>query len=91
MTPIQNPTDHPTSSDAAQSICPDPRWSAVPRGRKMAEQRGIFCLGLAGIALIAKRKGGLASVAGFLDDLEKDARFYLSAEMKREVLRKAGE
>jgi uncharacterized protein len=61
------------------------------RGRKMAEQRGIFCLGLAGIALLAKRKGVLASVAGFLDNLEKDARFYLSADVKREVLLKARE
>lgn len=61
------------------------------RGRRIAEQHGIRCLGLAGVVLLAKRKGIIASAGAFLDDLERDARFYLGADLKNELLKKAGE
>ena len=61
------------------------------KGRRIAEQRGIHCLGLAGVVLLAKRKGIISSLGTFLDDLEREARFYLAAELKHELLRRAGE
>jgi predicted nucleic acid-binding protein len=61
------------------------------RGRKIAEAKGIACLGLAGALLLAKRRGVIPSVATLLDELETGARFYLAADLKREILDSSGE
>jgi hypothetical protein len=61
------------------------------RGRRIAEAHGVPCLGLAGALLLAKRRGLVSSVRAVLDDLERDSRLFLSPELKREVIGRAGE
>ena len=70
----------------AQALLIDER-----RGRRIAERHGLRCLGLAGVTLMAKQRGLIPSVGDLLDDLERNARFYLSPDLKRELIRKAGE
>jgi len=60
-------------------------------GRFIAEGRGIRCLGLVGAILIAKQNGLILTVGEILEALETKANFYLDAELKRTVLRRAGE
>ena len=61
------------------------------RGRQIAEKRGVLCIGLAGVVLLAKRNGQIESVGPYLDRLESEAHFRLSTAVKREVLKAAGE
>jgi len=61
------------------------------RGRRIAEERGVRCMGLAGALLLAKKRGIVPLVREILDELEKGARFYLKAEIKVRVLESAGE
>lgn len=60
-------------------------------GRFIAEGRGIRCLGLAGAILVAKQNGLISNVREILETLETKANFYLDAELKRTLLRRAGE
>lgn len=70
----------------AQALLIDER-----RGRRIAERHGLRCLGLAGVTLMAKQKGIIPSVSDLLDDLESNARFYLATDLKREIIKRAGE
>ncbi|NEX22812.1 DUF3368 domain-containing protein [Thiorhodococcus mannitoliphagus] len=60
------------------------------RGRAIAKRRGIPVVGLAGVLLIAKRAGQVASVQPLLDALAIEG-YRLSAALAAEVLRLAEE
>ncbi len=70
-----------------------PEWLLMDeaRGRALAEGEGIRVIGLAGALVIAKQHGFIASVTQILDALGRDAGFYLSKQIRTDVLRAAGE
>lgn len=61
------------------------------KGRRLAQAEGVRCLGLPALLLLAKQRGLTASVAECLESLERRGHFYLSAGVRNELLRLAGE
>ena len=61
------------------------------RGRALAEQLGLRCIGLAGVLLLAKQHRLIDSLEKMLSRLENRANFYLAAPVKRKLLVMAGE
>jgi uncharacterized protein len=61
------------------------------QGRELAEARGIQCLGLVGVLLMAKQNRVIPSVTDVLNALETNANFYLDKGLKQSVLRRVGE
>jgi predicted nucleic acid-binding protein len=60
-------------------------------GRLFAKRLGIRSLGLLGILVEARRRSLIGSLAPLLDRLDKEARFWMSETLKREVLALVGE
>jgi len=60
-------------------------------GRAMAKQVGLPLVGVVGILLRAKQRGLIPLVGPLMDRLENDLGFFLSAKVRAEVLRLAGE
>lgn len=60
-------------------------------GRRVATREGLHVIGLLGVLLEAKGRGLITSIRELLADLELKAHFHLSEELKRIVLREAGE
>ena len=60
-------------------------------GRAMAKRMGVPFIGVFGVLLEAKRSGLIGAVLPLLDRLQNDHGFYLSAPVRDEVLRLAGE
>jgi predicted nucleic acid-binding protein len=60
------------------------------KGRKAAAERGIAIIGIAGILLKAKQAALISKVRPHLDELARTG-FHLSDEVRKEVLRLAGE
>ncbi|MFO1432835.1 MAG: DUF3368 domain-containing protein [Candidatus Competibacteraceae bacterium] len=61
------------------------------RGRALAEQGGVRCIGLAGVLLLAKQRQHIGSVEAMLSRLEQQANFYLAAPVKQKLLAAASE
>jgi uncharacterized protein len=61
------------------------------RGREAASQLGLRTIGVLGLLLQAKAAGYLAAVAPVLDDLQREAGFWIAAPLRQQVLRLAGE
>lgn len=61
------------------------------RGRSIAEQDGIRCIGLAGAMLMAKHAKLIPNLKELLNLLEQRANFYLVSDLKEQLLRHAGE
>ena len=61
------------------------------KGRKIAEDMGLNCIGLAGVLLLAKQRGIVKAIKPILNKLESDAGFYFSASMRRKLLITANE
>ena len=61
------------------------------RGREAASQLGLRTIGILGLLLQAKSAGLLAAVRPVLDDLQREAGFWLAAPLRQQVLRLAGE
>ena len=61
------------------------------RGREIAEQNGLHCLGLAGSLLMAKQSALIASLRVVLAELETVGSFYLEESIKKHLLFLAGE
>lgn len=61
------------------------------RGHEVALQLGLHTIGLLGILLRAKMVGIVPKIAPVLEMLERDAGFWISDKLRREVLRLAGE
>ena len=61
------------------------------RGYEVAVQLGLRTLGILGILLRAKSAGFLPNVKSVLDALQRDAGFWLSDPLRKQVLSAAGE
>ena len=61
------------------------------RGYEVAVQLGLRAIGILGILLRAKSAGFLPAVKPVLDALQRDAGFWLSESLRKQVLRAAGE
>ncbi|MBS4027290.1 MAG: DUF3368 domain-containing protein [Ignavibacteriales bacterium] len=57
------------------------------KGRTIAEQLGIKTVGLLGVLIQAKEKGLIQNVKPLLDDLLNKARFWISKDLYRDVLK----
>lgn len=70
-----------------------PDWLLIDDsdGRRLAKQEGAPVIGLMGVLLLAKEQGLLPCVKPVIEALESQAGFYLSAAVRLEVLRLAGE
>ena len=60
-------------------------------GRDVARQRGLFPIGILGVLLQAKRQGFLDSIRPLLDRLEVELGFFISRDLRHEVLKTAEE
>jgi len=60
------------------------------KGRKLAAQRNLPFIGTLGLLLEAKEKGVILEIRSYLEKLEA-ADFWISEEVKKEVIKKAGE
>ena len=60
-------------------------------GRRIATALGLTTYGILGVLLRAKQVGCLDTIDPVLNDLAGRARFHLGAELRRKVLRIAGE
>ncbi len=61
------------------------------RGREVALQLRLQILGILGLLLQAKPAGFLPMVGPILDALQRDAGFWISGTLRRQVLKMAGE
>jgi predicted nucleic acid-binding protein len=75
----------------AQEISADALLIDEKLGRKIAESRGLQCLGLAGALLLAKQNGIIPSLGSILDELESHANFFLDETVKSSLIRRAQE
>ena len=60
-------------------------------GRRVATHRGLRVVGLLGVLVLAKDRGLVRRVADIVADLERRAGFFISPEVRRAVLQRAGE
>ena len=60
-------------------------------GRAVALRCGLRVIGLLGLLVRAKQQSLIPAVAPLLDALERDAGFWMTADLKRRVLDQAGE
>ena len=60
-------------------------------GRRVAQRMGLSVLGTVGILLQAKEKSLCGSVSPLLDRLEHELGFFLSADLRAQALKIAGE
>ncbi len=60
-------------------------------GRAAARRRGLAVTGVLGVLIDAKKEGLVGAVAPFLDRLQAELDFFISAELRAETLRRAGE
>jgi len=70
-----------------------PEWLLIDDGdgRRLAKAEGAPVVGLMGVLLMAKRDGLIKEVRLLMERLATEAGFYLSAKVRDEVLRLAGE
>jgi predicted nucleic acid-binding protein len=61
------------------------------KGRTVAKRRGLRCLGLAALLVMAKKQGLIPSVAQLVMELESKANFYLDGRLKNLILKQAAE
>jgi predicted nucleic acid-binding protein len=61
------------------------------KGRRTALREGLDVIGLLGVCVIAKRTGLITSLRETIDGLESDAGFYVSADLRKEMLAAVGE
>jgi predicted nucleic acid-binding protein len=60
-------------------------------GRAVADQLGLIATGALGTLLRAKRHGRIAAVLPLMDRRENEIDFFISARLRADVLRLAGE
>ncbi len=75
----------------AQELRADRLLMDERKGRQLAQQAGVPVLGLVGVILIAKRTGLISSACSLLDQIEREAGFYLTEELKQAALKSVGE
>lgn len=60
-------------------------------GRRVAEDRGIICIGLLGVLLLGKRRGQIDAIRPLLEELHAVSRFRLSPQVLQAALEAVGE
>jgi uncharacterized protein len=60
-------------------------------GRAMAKQLGLMPIGVLGTLVRAKQRGLIATVAPKIDRLERELGFFISASLRAQILKSAGE
>jgi predicted nucleic acid-binding protein len=60
-------------------------------GRRLALRVGLKVVGLLGVLTEAKRNGLIPALAPVMQELEGDAGFYISPELRQKILKTAGE
>lgn len=55
-------------------------------GRKIAERRGLRVIGLLGVLVKAKMEGRIVALSPIMDRLVTDAHFWISEDLRREIL-----
>ena len=61
------------------------------RGREVAGQLGLRTIGILGLLLQAKSAGLLPAVRPVLDDLQREAGFWITEPLRQQLLSLAGE
>lgn len=61
------------------------------KGRRIAKERGLKTVGIAGVLLMAKSHRLIPAVGPILQLLEMKAGFWISSALKKEILDRAGE
>jgi len=75
----------------AQAISPDFLLVDDLDARAIASQRGLTIIGLLGVLAHAKRRGFVTSLTQLIEQLEKQAGFRISTELKTRILTSVGE
>ena len=75
----------------AQELRADRLLMDERKGRQLAQQAGVPVLALVGVILIAKRTHLISSARSLLDQIEREAGFYLTEELKQAALKSVGE
>jgi uncharacterized protein len=102
---IQSPTDRATVEELMRSLGPgeaealalavEVQAEAIlideTAGRAAARKRGLLPLGALGTLVRAKQRGLIREITPLLDRLQSELGFYISAPIRSEVLRQAGE
>ena len=87
--------DLDAGESAAIALCLEQHADALlideSAGRAVANQLGLRVVGIVGILIDAKNDGLISSVTVLLGRLEREAGFWISAELRRHVLQLAGE
>jgi predicted nucleic acid-binding protein len=60
-------------------------------GREVANRLGLRTIGILGVLLESYRRGLIPEVKAVLDQLETEAGFWVSSQLRLRVLRLAGE
>ena len=60
-------------------------------GRAVAQQHGLTAVGVLGVLLRARQRGLIGVIGPLLDRLQNELGFFIGAELRAEVLRRAGE
>lgn len=60
-------------------------------GRSVAASEGLRTVGVAGVLLAAKKRGYISSVGEIIEQLDKQAHFFLARAVREHTLRLAGE
>lgn len=80
---------------AALSLALEIRADAIlideRRGHSAASQLGLTAVGVFGVLLQAKTRGLIPELRSIIDRLDRDAGFFMSAELRKKVLQLAGE
>jgi predicted nucleic acid-binding protein len=80
---------------AAIALCLNQKADALlideKAGREVAAKLGVRTIGIAGILIDARIEKLIPSVKVLLDQLEREANFWISSELRRSVLQLAGE
>jgi len=61
------------------------------RGRTAAKRLGLHRVGTLGVLMEARRNGLIQAVRPLMDDLENNLKFFISAKLRADILRLAGE
>jgi uncharacterized protein len=80
---------------AAIALCLNEKADAIlmdeALGRMVAEQLGLRVIGILGVLVQSRHQGLLLKVQDVLNQLEKDANFWMSPHLRARVLRSVGE
>jgi predicted nucleic acid-binding protein len=80
---------------AAIALCLNQKADALlideKAGREVAAKLGVRTIGIAGILIDARIEKLIPSIKVLLDQLEREANFWISSELRRSVLQLAGE